>query len=518
MEFSTIERSFQKFEAQVEQKNLFAPAPPFSENELQNSAKRLKSAQNSFWSFSKIYFPPEMYSSGYSKTPKFHREIVKWAQEPGVHLIFGARKHGKTAKSKVVMSWLLLTGRCVLAGTYCETLLKSSNMLSDIADLIALNPRIMHDFKPEFLENNADQFTFRLPHSPKPRTCAAFSEGRSLRGYTRGFERPSFLLADDVETRESSMSSGSVELRAKKLQEAFTSLESTGTILIMANDFDEKSALHQIRVEFEQGILPPHWKVHVREAWSGNKPLWKERFPAKTEYELRNMLAPADEAEWQAEYQQSPQPPSGDFFLREHYREWSAIPADAKGVMYTDPNLSFKSKGDSTAIVGVVYSPIEDKFYVLPDVVCRSFADSNKLLDSCLDIYTSNRSKIAQLGFDGNVSQESSWRQHVRNWQFKRKAPFPRISFCRYQTDVLAKNCQGAYSEGRVLFPPEFGFLDDGKRALSQLWGFGGKNKNKADDFPDALICCFELLHEAKIARAKGRKGVFRSITVHDFL
>jgi len=185
---------------------------------------------------------------------------------------------------------------------------------------------------------------------------------------------------------------------------------------------------------------------------------------------------------------------SGYIFKSVYYSEFDYIPSDARGVIYCDPNLAKKGKGDTTGIVKLLYSASTSKFYI-SDFYCRSFSDSNELLDIILKLRDDN---CRLIGFDGNVSQESSWTQHVRNYCSINKQPFPVIQYKRYRVDEIVKNSQWVWREGSVLFPPNFRTTEDGQRAIAQILGFAGKKHSaEKDDAPDALICGIEFLQES---------------------
>lgn len=190
----------------------------------------------------------------------------------------------------------------------------------------------------------------------------------------------------------------------------------------------------------------------------------------------------------------------GTVFKREFYRTYSrwATPADIRSVIYCDPNLAVKSKGDTTAVVHLGFSPSTQKFYVV-DAVCKSFSDSNGLLDT---VYSMRSSETSGLAFDGNVSQESTWTNFVRNWATINKKPFYTIDYKRYKVDDLAKNIQLAWDQQLILFPDDFNSGIEGKEFLAQLFAFSGKKAKVKDDAPDALICAFEFLHERGLNRA----------------
>jgi len=187
---------------------------------------------------------------------------------------------------------------------------------------------------------------------------------------------------------------------------------------------------------------------------------------------------------------------TGSVFNRKYYKEYETLPDDVKGIIYCDPNLAIKSKGDNTAVVHLVYSP-KTNYYYLPDAICRSFSDSNELLNVVYNIYREGITK--GIGFDGNVTQESTWTNLIRGWARINGRPFLRVDYKRYKVDDLAKNVQMTWNEGRILFPPGFSDKLDNKRFLIQLYSFTSKKENKKDDAPDALICAFEYIHERRL-------------------
>lgn len=191
------------------------------------------------------------------------------------------------------------------------------------------------------------------------------------------------------------------------------------------------------------------------------------------------------------------EPVQGFIFKREYYAEYDEVPSDARGVIYVDPNLAKRGQGDTTAIVRLLFSPSTAKYYVT-GAVCRSFDDSNELLNALLSM---KKSEVKAIGFDGHVTQESQWTNNVRNWCRLNSVPFPAIDYKRFRVDDIAKNTQLAYSDRSILFPRGFRATTEGERFCGQLFAFAGKKANNPDDAPDALICAFEFLHERSLAR-----------------
>lgn len=203
--------------------------------------------------------------------------------------------------------------------------------------------------------------------------------------------------------------------------------------------------------------------------------------------------------------------PSGLMFKRNFHQTYNQLPERKIGVIYCDPNLSLKGKGDTTAIVKMYYSPLDGYFYI-EDVVCRSFKNSNDLLDSVLNMYGGDCRFIA---FDGNFAQESSWTNNVQNYSVQKGLPFPLIEYKRYRVDDTAKTTQYLWNDRQIFFNPNLENTDDGKRFMSQVYQFNGKKntaKGNQDDAPDALICAINYMYDLNIVASKGVINVLNNI------
>lgn len=191
----------------------------------------------------------------------------------------------------------------------------------------------------------------------------------------------------------------------------------------------------------------------------------------------------------------------GWLFKRDFFDEYTELPTDARGVVYCDPNLSKKNKGDTTAMCKLLFSPTTQLYYV-EDVICKSYDDANNLLKDLFNLYY-NDNRLIGLAFDGNVSQESQWTQHVRNFAQMYNTPVPVIDYKHYHVDDLAKNASMIWAEGRIKFRAGIKQTRDGEEFLGQLYSFAGKknsksysNTNNKDDAPDSLICAVQALFE----------------------
>lgn len=521
--FSLSRVFMDKFEDDLNKEKALKPAPPWTgENATEKKRlERVKRSQDDFSFFDTTYFPPEVYSGDYSDPCDMHALIAHASVTNGVHIIFGARKHAKTATGKKVFIWGLLTGKHTMSGTYSETLDKARDILDDVRALIEENDRLMFDYDVDFAVKNTERLQFRTLKGVAPATwrfVMPFSEGRSVRGTTKRFARPTSLLGDDIETLESSLTSDVVDMRIKKIAEAYLSLESKkNTFIILANNFDRACALNRIKLEKEKGLLSDSWNIYSFPAWSntayqykvGDKTfkfkagaLWAQRFKANSEAELRAILDPKDESDWQSNFQQNPVPPEG-FVLKSKFLttyDSNFLPGDCRGIIYYDPNLSKKGMGDTTAVVVLLYSPESGKYYI-PAIKCKSYSSSNTLLDDVYNIAEEYKQHIRGIAQDGNVSQESNWTEFVRHWCKINKKPFKPLEYKRYHVDELAKNIQRAWESQEICFADNISDTEEGIEFLRQTVAFAGKNKNKKDDAPDALICAFEFIHERRLVK-----------------
>lgn len=498
---SAVEKIAAKMERELEERRLLEPAPPWPATERTDAKRKARRKRaREFWPFRELYFPDEMYAGGYFAPCSMHEAIVAHATKPGVHIEAGPRDHGKTVTGITRVVHMLLTGEAYVVATYSHSVFPtSSNLLTTITTLIDDNPRIMEDYGIEWIEKTKEQAQFRVRGEREVRVIGAFSEGKSVRGFSKNFRRPDIILGDDIETASSPMSEEQVEQRIVKVAEAYLSLGSDGVFLWFGNNFDEGCAINRLLKRQDLGELDDHWHVHVYDAWNDetNAPLWPERFPATSAAELRAMLRPFDDADWWGNFRQRPRKRAGDIFPEACYAEWIEIPRDALGVMFCDPNLSLKDKGDTTAFGAALFSP-STQLYYLRDLHCQSYSDPNDLLDAYLSI---KQTDIVRVGFDGNVSQEAQWTNHVYNWSRNRNRPAPWIEYRHYHVDLLTKNTESLYKGKRLRFPPGFKQTMHGRAFMAQVHAFRGKRVGRKDDAPDFLISVCELIHEAGIVK-----------------
>ena len=202
---------------------------------------------------------------------------------------------------------------------------------------------------------------------------------------------------------------------------------------------------------------------------------------------------------------------SGLMFKRLSYQHYNELPNRRIGLLYCDPNVALKGKGDTTAIVKLYYSLTDGKFYI-SDVVCRSFSNPNDLLDTLGNLLSADCRKI---GFDGNFAQESHWTSHVRSYSQEKGLPFPIIDYKRYRVDDTSKTTQYLWNDKQIYFNPNIEETEDGKRFINQVLQFNGKKrteKGQHDDAPDALICAINYMFDLGFVQSNSTKDLINLI------
>ncbi len=496
-----------------ELKELFKPVPPFSPEEMteEAKAKRIRLSKADFWQFDRIYFPPEMYRD-YSAPGKFHRYLVSLAdkRDKKGHVIHGPRGAAKTVTYKKKFVHAMIFGTRRVMGIGSEIMLTSNQWLLDLITLIKTNDRLQYDYKIDWLEQSSESIFMRTDQNPKGTFVKPYSQDRSTRAAQRMFDRLDFMYVTDLENITSSLTKDAVGKRAAILNEMRTSLTDDGTLIWEGNNFDPDCLMNRLFQEEEKGILSEEFVLHRVPAWADKDnpsslnirgSIWPEKWPAKSEEQMKKLCKPADKYDWKGNFQGKPEVKSGEIFPEAHYQEWRELPRDLRAVIWTDPNLSKKGMGDTTAMPCFGFSPSTQNYYFTA-ARCRSYSNSDQLLS---DLLVMRREQMARgvrllpLHFDGNVSQESTWTNNVVNYSMIHGFPYPVIEYKHYRVDDLVKSAELIWKAGRVFFPPEFRKTTEGKEFTDQLFSFEGKKANKRDDAPDSFISAMEALTEGGI-------------------
>jgi hypothetical protein len=496
---------------------LMAPAKPFPEKEMTEAKRkeRLEKSNNDFWFFDKTYFPKEYYPD-YAPAGKFHQELISIAdlKDKKAHIISGSRSVAKTSMFKKKFIYDFLHGKRRNMAAASETLDPPSNFLLDIIYFLETNERIKYDYKIDWYEKSSEKLFAKSELNLNGTFVDILSIERSSKGRSRGlFLRYDLIFLTDWENRTSSLTTEAVEKRILRLNEMRTSLADDGVMIAEGNNFDPDCAQNHLLLEQEKGILSPEFVLHIYPAWDDKrkwnaKSLWPQKYPAKTEDELKALMKPKDDYDWSGDFQQHPIKKSGNIFPDTFYAEWDMLPKDIKSVTFTDPNCALKAKGDTTAITALGFSPSQQKFFI-SRARCKSYDNSNDLLTDLLMMLKEWKpfAHIIDNAFDGNVAQESTWENNIRNFTRVHQFPYPAITFKRYKIDDLAAPVEAEWKQNKFLFPTGFSKTEEGKRYLKQLFGFSTKKAKKKDDAPDSLISAYTFLVEKGIAHIGANSG-----------
>lgn len=497
---------------------------PFAEKERTAEAvkARLKRSAEDFFFWDQTYFPAAMYDE-YFPPGWFHKEIVRIMDltDKKAHVMHGPRDSGKTGTAKKKFLYNFLHGKRHYQLFGSETLAPAQTAIVDMLFLLETNERLKFDYKLQWNEASSENLFARSVSNPAGTYVGALSEDRSSRGKQRAFFlRPDLIYLTDFENKTSSFTKDAIEKRILMVNEMRTSLSSKGTLFWEGNNFSVDCAMNYLFTEQERGVLSEEFVLHKHAAWDpsrkGNaRSIWFERFPAKTEAEMKKMCAPMDDHDWDGNFQGSPTEKSGDIFPDTFYQEWKELPPDLRGVIFLDPNCSLKSKGDSTAVTCLAFSIMYQKYFIT-SARCKSYSDPNLLIKDFLILRAAEKvreiSIIAQ-AFDGNVSQESNWTNFLLNFSQIHQMPLPFIEFKKYRVDDLASVAENEWKASKFLFPPGFRKTEEGKRYTDQLFKFKTKKAKGKDDAPDSLISALELMQEYHINLLAGNLPGFVSVS-----
>jgi len=481
--------------------------------------RRLAESDADFWAWDAYYYPTYLYDD-YAPSGQFHRNLVSVADctDKCAHIWMGPRECAKTVTMKKKFVYNMLHGKRKYMALGGETLLPAMNALEDIMTFIDTNDRIKYDYSIVWLQASQNALFIKTNMNKHGTYVSPVSLDRSTKAMQRNVSRLDFVYVTDAENITSSLTKDAIAQRIAWINEARTSLTKNGTLLWEGNNFDPRCAMNHLLTEQERGILSEYFILHIYPAWgvfpsngnvaAGFTPadvtlsgvegsVWPERYPATSEAEMKSMCKPMDEYDWCGNYQQKPRIKSGDIFPDTFYQEWKELPDDLKGVIYADQNCSLKGKGDTTAVTALAWSPSTMSYYVY-GAHCKSYSNPNKLLMDIIVLRGLTEDIVSgrHVGFDGNVSQEATWTNNVRNFVQINEFPFPPIHYKKYKVDDITKGVQSVYQDGKLFFPPGFRILPEGKEYTDQLFAFQGKKAGKTDDAPDSLVCAFELLTE----------------------
>lgn len=513
-----LSREFDKIIAKqnAEERKLFlaseyAASSKFAAKERTPEEKTLRvdKSENDFFFFDKTYFPPEVHED-FCPPGIFHKEITDLMEleDKKAHFLLKPRDVASTSNFIKKIIQIVLYGKRKQIALGSETLIPAKKRIVDIIYFLQNSPRIQNDFEITFLQKSKEQVFVRTNKNPKGTYIDALSMERSSRGLANSFSRYGLIFLTDWESTNSPSGKAQREDRIKMLNEMRGSLGKKGTLIAEGNNFDIDTCQNDLLEENDKKILNPDFIIHHYPAWDKNragryKSIWFARYPAKSETEMQKLMGMNDAYDWAGNGQGRPMLKSAHVFPKEFYQEfdWETLPNDLIGAIYVDQNLSKKGKGDTTALAGMFFSPTRKKIFILFPR-CKTYSKSNELLKDYLQCVNqcSNLASIKIYGMDGNVSQESSWTNHIDNFEALEDVMFPFISFYRLVVDNISTPCSNEWKNNCFYFPPGFAETEEGKQFLKQVFKFISKKEGSKDDAADLLICLYHILLTENIA------------------
>lgn len=515
-EMTQLEKSFEQHRDKLERAAYSVPAAPFKDNSETARNKRVKKAMKDFLYFDKTYFPSEYHKQGWFPPGYLHFKMLEVADSPGIHWFGAFRNLAKTVYLKKLRIWYLLSGRATTGAIMSETKTKSRMFVRTIEAVLRENQRIVSDFDINIEVMNDDMLRFTCNYHKGLIHYLPYSPASNARGSNPTLDRPDFMDFDDLETNRKVFDEANNHKLLLQIREAYRSCKDNATMIGLGNDLHPKCLYNKLKIAAEKGGRSDLIHIYAFKAWSDKRTdmtpytgsVWEKKYPAKSESEMRELVNADDDVEW-AEAQCDPIMKSGKWFPPEFAKFYTEdeLPKDAKGVGFCDPNLSEKDKGDTTAFGSLLYSRNNNNFY-FRDLRCKSYSDSDTLLMDYLTIFSST---VPILAMDGNVNQQSIWKNNIRNFVRVHSLPFPHIDFCRYNVDDIVTPFSALYKQGRVYFPKEFCESEEGQEFMSQLYSFTSKKANKKDDAPDFCISAYMFGMEKKrfIATSNGGTPYF---------
>lgn len=497
-EITSLDLQFKRMEKELDRENFSAPITAFKDNSEKARKLRIKKAMKNFWEFDRIYFPPEYHKQGFYEPGVLHHTIFDKTLENGIHWFGTFRNLAKSAYLKKIRIWYLLTGRASIGAITGETLDKSRNFVKAIENILEYNQRIKSDFNIEidisndkmlrFSSSEVDGFSYYMP----------YSLDANARGDNVDINRFDFMDFDDLETNRMNFTEFNTNKRMRQIIEAYRSCKDNANMIGLGNNIHPKCLFNRLKKAQEKGekiglitVYPfPVWSNEMTKYTPYVGSVWFNKYKAQSKEEMMIMINPQDDVE-KAEADCNPILKSGHIFPKEYLRTYyqNELPSDAFGPAFCDPNLSEKGLGDTTGMAGLLYSRANDLYYVYKPL-CKSYSDSNFLLLDYLKMFDH---RIQIMAMDGNVNQESQWRNNIRNFIALNRIPLPPIIFCKYTVDMISQHLSAIYKQGKLRFPVEYLETEEGQEAIEQFYTFGSKKENGKDDFPDCLISAYQL-------------------------
>lgn len=247
-------------------------------------ADRIARAKTDFAFFVEYYFPH--YAT--AKTPSFHISLARYVKaKPTAKVIvrWGRGLAKSVLCNTILPMWLWVNGESVYLVIIGNNEDKAEILLNDIQAEFANNHRIRHDFGNQVTPGQWARggFTCRERFIAK-----AVGVGQDTRGLREGAQRPTYIVADDLEDKDTVRNPRKQDEIVLWIERAvIPSMDGPVRRFLNANNnFAPRTIQEELRKRH------PNWKLHQVDACPGaeRKPAWAEKYPKNYYLDIESEL------------------------------------------------------------------------------------------------------------------------------------------------------------------------------------------------------------------------------------
>lgn len=454
----------------------------------QAEARRQRSAADPFF-FYRTYLPHYFQDA----SPKFHRQLLHEANEPGINALAAPRGFSKST----LITLAETLRRVVLELTHFQIIVKENEELAgDEVAAIRLeledNPRIRADYGDLVRRGSWEENDFITTTGFR---VLGLGKGQKIRGLKHRQHRPGRVVLDDVENDKNVRNPRLVrELIDWVFRAVYPSLDpNNGVLTWVGTLLSKRSALSQVMGR--DGINSHKWAAEDKTG----RPLWDARFPRAKLAEIKKKVG---SLAWRTEFLNEPSDDPDAPFQEKYLRRYSPNTIEQVDVRMVviacDPSLRSGAKSDFKAIVPLLvlneYEGRKGPFYavvapwVRQDSLTKMFNQLFLLDDRLTPVRIGLETQSWQELLLNDVRRMEEERDH--------RLPITGITNSSNKEGRILR-LSALWENGYILLPDDDDDPDV-RELLDQILGFG--DAAIPDDGPDALEMAI------RIAERAGRK------------
>lgn len=244
----------------------------------------------------------------------------------------------------------------------------------------------------------------------------------------------------------------------------YTRLQPGGAIIIVATRWHEDDLIGRCLNQDHED-----WQLIELKAEVNGKALWPEWYPMEALDQIKKTLSPRD---WEALYQQDPQPETGTYFQRDWFKLYDRAPDPLRVYLTTDFAVTDKD-GDYTEF-GVWGVDGDDNLYAL------DWWRGQETMDIWIDSLLNLVEKWKPMTVWGEKGVIKNAVEPFLKKRCRERRVYPYFDWITRNVDkaATARSFQGRCQMGKVFFPN----TDWAKRVINQCVGFpAGKHDDAVD-------------------------------------